>query len=400
MPSTGNVPFKKAGLFLLILIFVGANFFLFYARVTKVTPLMAVGMELKLQKNEAYPAIVPLLPWENQSLSPSRICAPSSGIPQYCCLGSFSRGGAVIYEPSVCNYSASIYKKVQDYTMAYLDQMYPPVDDGGSCDVCRIVDQLILNNLTLAFVGDSLTRQTGAGLHCTLLRRGYEVTLIKKAPYEQRPNCTGWRHCINNINRLEVRAPNSNRTTCISEYGLYRPQRKKIDNNTQIKEEIVANNDIIVFDHGLHWPTTQRKEFENDMAEYMEAYKNSNLTLVAWRETSAQHFNSSGGYYKTRTGEKCVPMRTGQEGFRMPLMKNASEAVGFSWRNAMDSDFMHQPVERHELVFLPYRNYTVPLHYFHPTECTHYCHTPFVWLPIWRSLRLAIDRVVKNKPIL
>jgi hypothetical protein len=63
------------------------------------------------------------------------------------------------------------YKKVQDYSMAYLDQMYPHVDNGGSCDVCRIVDQLILNNLTLPFVGDSMTRQTVAGLHCTLLRR-------------------------------------------------------------------------------------------------------------------------------------------------------------------------------------------------------------------------------------
>jgi hypothetical protein len=109
MLSTVEVPFKKAGLSLLILIFVSANVFHFHACFTKVTPLMAVGTELKLQKNEAYPAIVPLLPWENKSASPSRICAPSLGIPKYCCLGSISsQRGELLYDPRECNHSASI----------------------------------------------------------------------------------------------------------------------------------------------------------------------------------------------------------------------------------------------------------------------------------------------------
>jgi hypothetical protein len=41
---------------------------------------------------------------------------------------------------------------------------------------------------------------------------------------------------------------------------------------------------------------------------------------------------------------------------------------------------------------LPFFNLTAQLHYLHPSECTHYCSTPYLWMPIWRSLRLAMDR--------
>jgi hypothetical protein len=51
--------------------------------------------------------------------------------------------------------------------------------------------------------------------------------------------------------------------------------------------------------------------------------------------------------------------------------------------------------DKNELIYLPYRGYAVPLHYIHPGECTHYCHHPHIWLPIWRSLRIAMDRTVK-----
>ena len=50
------------------------------------------------------------------------------------------------------------------------------------------------------------------------------------------------------------------------------------------------------------------------------------------------------------------------------------------------------PRDTKELVILPFYNFTAPLYDLHPGECTHFCSTPFLWMPIWRSLRLAMDR--------
>lgn len=82
-------------------------------------------------------------------------------------------------------------------------------------------------------------------------------------------------------------------------------------------------SDIIVFDHGLHWKLNERQAFQNDMTNYSTAYKQGdqnnekiNLTLLVWRETSAQHFNSSGGYFgrSVRYGVSykgpCIPITT------------------------------------------------------------------------------------------
>ena len=78
-------------------------------------------------------------------------------------------------------------------------------------------------------------------------------------------------------------------------------------------------------------------------------------------------------------------------------MRKAAQDAGFSWKKVTENSFLDEPVENNELVFLPFREYTLPLHYLHPTECSHYCHTPFLWLPIWRNLRIAMDRAINKK---
>ena len=307
----------------------------------------------------------------------------------------------MMYKSRICNHSTAVYQRVQDHAAEYLQQMYPE-DDDSTCDVCWLVDQLLTHNLTLAFVGDSLTRQTGVGLECELLRRGYRVT-SKKLPHTKLPGCS-WRHCIGEKVRFSIQPPNSERLAHFYHYGVYRPGIK--DNNTEIKQEVIAHSDIVVFDHGLHWTPNEAKAFKKEMTQYLQAFKDTNLTLVAWRETSAQHFNSSGGHYGIkREGNKCVPLGSNgeveAEGYRIPLMKDAASMAGLSWVNILDPPPDQAADTRNELVFLPYRNFTAPLYYMHPhdAECTHYCHTPFVWLPIWRNIRLALDRALRHNKI-
>jgi hypothetical protein len=44
-----------------------------------------------------------------------------------------------------------------------------------------------------------------------------------------------------------------------------------------------------------------------------------------------------------------------------------------------------------DLVVLPYRDFLMPLHDLHGKECTHFCASAYQYVPIWRSLRLAMD---------
>ena len=57
---------------------------------------------------------------------------------------------------------------------------------------------------------------------------------------------------------------------------------------------------------------------------------------------------------------------------------------------------------RPEVVVLPYYYFTAAQYTMHPylsedvQDCTHYCSSPFLYLPLWRSLRFAMDRQFGN----
>jgi hypothetical protein len=162
-----------------------------------------------------------------------------------------------------------------------------------------------------------------------------------------------------------------------------------------LKEEVIPHSDIVVFDHGVHWTLNEKNIFARDMLRYLKGFRDSNLTLLAWRETSAQHFDSPGGHYFKRIQNKpCVPITSSKEAFRRPIMEQSARDAGFKWKNILDKNFSETSVEREELVFLPFRKYTVPLDWLHPHECTHYCHSPFLWVQVWRNLRIALDRAL------
>jgi hypothetical protein len=314
------------------------------------------------------------------------------------------------------------------------------------CDVCQIVDYLLDYNLTFTLVGDSMTAQSAGALECELHRRGYQVQNRdyhwKKASIG---SCKNFRNCMNSKRRFTIQRPSPPSPIPMSlqseqpeqqqqhqhaaqmyHYIAYRPNPS--DNNTEIKQEIIDHigSDIVIFDHGLHYTPGQATLFGQHMELYLEAYKDANLTLLAWRETSSQHTRNSGpvgGHYlgpsSSSKGEdkksQCDPITDRQEGFRMPLMREAARRAGFQWTSLDDANFNNytqMPIQTtpdnhhnhhnshdidNELVCLPFRQYTLPLDYLHPGECSHFCHTPYFWLPLWRSIRLALDRAMALK---
>jgi hypothetical protein len=49
-------------------------------------------------------------------------------------------------------------------------------------------------------------------------------------------------------------------------------------------------------------------------------------------------------------------------------------------------------VSQSQLTILPFREYTSQFHDLHATgDCSHFCTTPSLWMPLWRTLRLALD---------
>jgi hypothetical protein len=104
------------------------------------------------------------------------------------------------------------------------------------------------------------------------------------------------------------------------------------------------------------------------------------LQLVAWRQTSSQHYNSSGGHFQAKLTEGCVPMYGDMVGPRLARMVAAASRAGFTTLNPLDRDFLSRPSAEDELVVLPYRDYTNSVHYLHPGECSHFCHDPVRFL--------------------
>jgi hypothetical protein len=168
---------------------------------------------------------------------------------------------------------------------------------------------------------------------------------------------------------------------------------------------ILNSSDVVVFDHGLHFPEDAPpiKSFDTAIDALLPAFlhgiRHSRSKLVAWRETSAQHFGTPRGYWKSSdfvNQSQCVPQKEETGGFWLPQMVRACDRANMTLLNAFAKDFVAGmlPVHDNQIILLPFFNYTRELHYNHPSECTHYCSTPYLYLLTWRGLRLALERLL------
>jgi hypothetical protein len=135
--------------------------------------------------------------------------------------------------------------------------------------------------------------------------------------------------------------------------------------------------------------------------------KQGRVKLLVHRETSAQHFDADGGefsiWYPQREHRTnvCWPMTHNDTsvGWRERAIQRAANESGHSL--VMTGSNMPAPLDASpnltEVVILPYFNFTSLHHGMHPRDggfqdCTHYCSSPYVYYPLWRSLRFAMER--------
>lgn len=298
------------------------------------------------------------------------------------------------------------YQQVQNYSLNLLEEYSLPPNTLRRCDVCQIVHLLIKHNLNLAFEGDSVTRQTFAGLECELRRRNYNVTQTYAESVERSgPFRYQWRSTTELIITTNSSdSDSSSSTTTIRYFEFYRPEVVSIQKLIQ-----QYKIDILVFDHGLHYVAKRDMErFKNETMAMLHSLQ-MNVPLLIWRETSAQHFLATGGHYyggvTKQPNAVCTATKASEissTSTHLNTMLDALQSLNNpSWSHAFTSDphfLSSKPDKDKELIIIPFRQYTIPMHNLHPstTDCTHYCHTPYLWLPLWRSLRLSLDRMMNH----
>jgi hypothetical protein len=345
-------------------------------------------------------AYLPLWPWEQASTSSDRTCqTPQDSMPEYCCLGATD---AATYRSNVCNLTRSVYQRNEQLALSFLPRLENQVPHRDvECDVCRLVNVLLEHNWTMAFVGDSVTRQSFMALECELRRRNMFDAVLKGIRFtftgidrSQRLNESdhSWEYGLRFIRELRVTKKStfngslSDSVAVIRLYNMYRP------NLTDVQEYIGGRHDVVIFDFGLHYEPGS-VDFISEITNLLPLFKmrmghsdhDVELKLLAWRETSAQHFDTLTGHFDSNhVSATCAPLRY------------KAGVVGNERRQAMEQVVQALNWTDRDLVILPFREYSSQFHELHigGKDCTHFCSTPSFWIYEWRQIRIAVENAM------
>ena len=244
-----------------------------------------------------------------------------------------------------------------------------------------------------------MTMQTYDGFLCEMMRRQY-ILVERNETIRSRFN-RGWGNIKSN-ETITVRSPNwpLNEVVHIQMIFIYSVPFDTFEET----EEINQDGGILWFNFGLHdfqhnWP-----EFETLMTSFFTTLQeNATYSLLLFRETTAQHFDIPDGMYSYHghRSQKCTSLEWTDTVWRRDrTVLAAARAAGY---NIVSPN--NVSLGKHHMVSLPYHNFTAQLHDSHPSfedseslfhnesqgECTHYCSSPLLWVPLWRTLRIAVD---------
>ena len=357
-----------------------------------------------------------LLDWEIESIEKSskKWGCPNrpKRIDRSCCLG-ITKIQKKVY--NCTDASLDYHRQVRDWAMESMLQQQPATNNttldqeqAGNigCDICRIMQLCLLHNTTLIFYGDSVTRQQINGLLCELQRRSYRVQ-------SQTTQTNGQ---LSYQQTLTV-------TSSSSSLSLHdQPVKILFFNQQHIPEpadlESLPRGSVLVMNFGLHWAWGARRErmspsrYNDTMHRLFRglALHAERFRLIIHRETSAQHFDSNAGEFfllSANSSQHCAVLRdvgrgdgdsnssNSLVGWRELVVKSAASNNGFRVVTTQ-SPTVDGHASASVLYVQPFFNFTRQLHGFHPIgdgqqDCTHFCSSPYLWWPLWNSLRSLMD---------
>ena len=148
--------------------------------------------------------------------------------------------------------------------------------------------------------------------------------------------------------------------------------------------------------------------FSNLRADWKRTHTSHNQFICKNRSKIPERINEckpilSHDKYLSTWREECVKKAAIQAGYRYTMASTRMESLfDHDNTNHLRSSLsrlaspQRHPLPQNELFVLPYFNFTVSLWDQHPPEkiadCTHYCPSPFLYLPLWRSFRIVLDQ--------
>mgnify|MGYP000579336776 CR=1 FL=1 len=394
-----------------------------------------------IQLHHTDQAILGLTDWEQHSLqtliAPNATlsaidqgCQPPSHVSRACCLGGFSAGGLV--NASLRFRCASSFSQWESLKASVVDFYHnnPFVAYADSkkkntpCDVCQIVELARRYQLKMTFLGDSMQGQVYGGISCELQRRSYRADEDYVEHQEG-----GWPghdkfRDFQGSATLRVRSPlwlPGDPDVTLHFHRIYRIPVAS-DRSKAMLRSILETSDVLILGFGLHWNYLpigggKKEDYGSDILELIRQARDTNQdALVLHRENSAQHFDIPGGdfseYWEQRFSRrpKCKPFMANApftSYWRDQFLQAAARQAGYqiipvgpnmAAAAALSPSGTDTTTTNKELLVLPFHNFTALHHTFHPVwdhghgDCTHYCGSPFMYMTLWRSLRLAMDR--------
>jgi hypothetical protein len=259
-----------------------------------------------------------------------------------------------------------------------------------------------------------MTRQMMESFECGLFRRGYKV----QKPMQDKAYA-----------RYIIASPQWGEQKVTIHYHMQFKVLPKTSNPQMPGNHPDIN--AILTSFGLHHSAgaTNAKNSQEDyrkgaarLYEHLKSFTTMNSTtsdgankfkLMLHRETSAQHFDAEGGDFFWAIDKKdqlnssalltCTPFQQGPSAeWRELAVKEAAIAAGFEfdthhvqwWKQRESSpQVLSSSRRRDKIVVLPFFDFTTTLHKYHPLnqDCTHFCYSPYLWWPLWRSLRIAME---------
>ena len=163
---------------------------------------------------------------------------------------------------------------------------------------------------------------------------------------------------------------------------------------------------------GLRWKHGPVQEFDFTkeacgpaIAMLFRQAFDSNVQLVAHREATAQHFDGPGGDFSDwanimdqRTAQ-CVLIEGPATGWRGRVIYYV--AASRSIHRGVADNKMPSEIQPKEVVVVLYHHFKQTLQERHVggkhiPDCTHNCGSPFMYMTLWISLRIAMDRQYRH----
>jgi hypothetical protein len=266
----------------------------------------------------------------------------------------------------------------------YFNKVLIGYEDASVSYLASFLKVLAKENKALVILGDSVSYQTVQSLPCELYRSN--VSFRKQRDEWLPRDGKGMYHLF--FGDINARV------------GLYYKRLNNFRRKDQLDSLRKDLNDIMLGDHakagmvilaniGMWY--NKMYDYRTDIPLFFKLLNdfgkaNAGSVEIAWRETTATHWSySENGYFDTVKRDRGT---CGPHSYNKARLGNMS---GIDPRNEAVLDILSNTHKGQfdRIHYIPFRFATVDLWNMHTdrkSDCTHYCHHPIMWQPLWKYL--------------